>query len=113
SDALTPADFRRERARSLVDRRHRFVLAGVFETPSILGRLQFAPVWRVASGAPFNISIGGSDRNLDDVGNDRPNFAGDTSLLRWRAPGSGVESSVIDAFSLPLIGQSGNLPRNA
>jgi len=112
SDALTPADFRRERARSLVDRRHRFVLAGVFETPSILGRLQFAPVWRVASGAPFNISIGGSDRNLDDVGNDRPNFAGDPGLLKWRQPGSAF-SEAVNSFSIPLIGRSGNLPRNA
>jgi len=107
------ADFRAERARSLLDRRHRFVFSGVFSLPKFLGPLQLAPIWRVASGAPFNISIGGTDRNLDDVGNDRPNFQGDTSLLRWRAPGSAVESSVIDAFSLPLIGQSGNLPRNA
>jgi len=113
SDALVPGDFRAERARSLLDRRHRFVFSGVFSLPKFLGSLQLAPIWRVASGAPFNISIGGTDRNLDDVGNDRPNFQGDTSLLRWRAPGSGVESSVIDAFSLPLIGQSGNLPRNA
>ena len=105
--------FRAERARSLLDRRHRFVFSGVFSLPKFLGSLQLAPIWRVASGAPFNISIGGIDRSLDDVGNDRPNFHGDTSLLRWRAPGSTVESSVIDAFSLPLIGQSGNLPRNA
>ncbi|HSE24491.1 MAG TPA: TonB-dependent receptor [Pyrinomonadaceae bacterium] len=112
SDALVPADFRRERARSLVDRRHRFVLAGVFETPSILASLQFAPILRLASGAPFNISIGGSDRNLDDVGNDRPNFAGDLSHLKWRAPGSEL-SDVLRSFSLPLIGRAGNLPRNA
>jgi len=48
----------------------------------------------VASGAPFNITIGGMDRNLDDVSNDRPNFSG-------------------GSFSVPPIGQSGNLPRNA
>jgi len=50
-----------------------------------------SPIWRVASGAPFNISIGGVDRNLDDVSNDRPN----------------------NDFSVPPIGQVGNLPRNA
>jgi hypothetical protein len=91
SDALVPGDFRAERARSLLDRRHRFVFSGTFD----LRVLQLSPVWRVASGAPFNISIGGVDRNLDDVSNDRPNF------------------SVIEGISVPPIGQVGNLPRNA
>lgn len=87
SDALAPGDFRAERARSLLDRRHRFVFSGIFK----LATLQLSPIWRVASGAPFNITIGGVDRNLDDVSNDRPNAS----------------------FSLAPIGQSGNLPRNA
>jgi hypothetical protein len=87
SDALIPGDFRAERARSLLDRRHRFVFSGTFS----LGGFQLSPIWRVASGAPFNITLGGVDRNLDDVSNDRPNHS----------------------FSLPPIGQSGNLPRNA
>jgi len=91
SDALVPGDFRAERARSLLDRRHRFVFSGTFD----LRVFQLSPVWRVASGAPFNISVGGVDRNLDDVSNDRQNF------------------SVIDGFSVPPIGQGGNLPRNA
>jgi hypothetical protein len=69
-----------------------------------------SPVWRVASGAPFNISIGGVDRNLDDVSNDRPNYSGDLRRLRWRAPGEALESL---NFSVPPIGQVGNLPRNA
>jgi len=70
-------------------------------------------MWKTVGFAPFNISIGGTDRNLDDVGNDRPSFAGDKRLLRWRKPGSALNASLIDSFSLPLIGQSGNLPRNA
>ena len=90
SDALVPGDFRAERARSLLDRRHRFVFSGTFD----LRVLQLSPIWRVASGAPFNISIGGVDRNLDDVSNDRPNFSG-------------------KEFSVPAIGETGNLPRNA
>jgi hypothetical protein len=90
SDALVPGDFRAERARSLLDRRHRFVFSGTFD----LRLLQLSPIWRVASGAPFNISIGGVDRNLDDVSNDRPDYSG-------------------GKFSVPPIGQSGNLPRNA
>ncbi len=113
SDALVAGDFRAERARSLLDRKHRFVFSGTFNLPNYLGGLQLSPIWRVASGSPFNISIGGADRNLDDVGNDRPNFAGDKRLLRWRAPGKGIDPSVAALFSLPLIGQSGNLPRNA
>jgi hypothetical protein len=106
SDALVPGDFRAERARSLLDRRHRFVFSGTFD----FRVLQLSPVWRVASGAPFNISIGGVDRNLDDVSNDRPNYSGDLRRLRWRAPGEALESL---NFSVPPIGQVGNLPRNA
>ena len=113
SDALSPGIFRAERARSLLDRRHRFVVSGVFTLPRFLGLIQLGPILRVASGAPFNISIGGTDRNLDDVSNDRPNFAGDLRLLRWREPGSEVDPALVAAFSLPSIGQAGNLPRNA
>jgi hypothetical protein len=72
-----------------------------------------APALRIASGAPFNISIGGTDRNLDDVGNDRPNFDGDVSSLRWRAPGVTSNVDLLNQFSIPTIGQTGNLPRNA
>ena len=113
SDALVPGDFNREFSRSLLDRRHRFVFSGTFDTPRSLGRLRISPILRLASGAPFNISLGGVDRNLDDVSNDRPNFTGDTSLLRWREQGDPIDPAVINQFSLPTIGQSGNLPRNA
>jgi hypothetical protein len=113
SDALIPGDFQGERARSLLDRRHRFVFSGTFDMPRSLGGLRVSPIWRVASGAPFNISIGGADRNLDDVGNDRPIFTGDTRLLQWRRPGDPIDVSVLNLLALPTIGQSGNLPRNA
>jgi hypothetical protein len=113
SDALVPGDFRAERARSLVDRRHRFVLSGTARLPRYFGGLQLSSIWRVASGAPFNISLGGVDRNLDDVSNDRPNYSGDMRLLRWRAPGQPLDPSLLDSFTIPTIGQSGNLPRNA
>ena len=109
SDALVPGDFRSERARSLLDRRHRFVFSGTF---SVLG-MRLSPVWRVASGAPFNISLGGVDRNLDDVSNDRPNYAGELRWLRWRELGAAIDPRVIQAFSVPRIGETGNLPRNA
>ncbi|MDQ3474097.1 MAG: hypothetical protein M3447_10205, partial [Acidobacteriota bacterium] len=109
----TPGDFRHERARSLLDRRHRFVFSGTFTIPRQLGKLQVSSIFRVASGAPFNISSGGVDRNLDDVSNDRPNFDGNVATLRWRGPGTPVDASILNHFSLPTIGQSGNLPRNA
>jgi hypothetical protein len=113
SDALVPGDFRAERARSLLDRRHRFVLSGTFALPRYLGALQLSPIFRIASAAPFNISVGGVDRNLDDVSNDRPNYSGDTRLLRWRKPGQPLDPSLLSSFSIPPIGQPGNLPRNA
>jgi hypothetical protein len=113
SDALIAGDFDRELARSLLDRRHRFAFSGTFDTPDSLGSLRFAPILRLASAAPFNISLGGVDRNLDDVSNDRPNFVGNTHVLRWRKPGDPIAASVLNQFSLPPIGQSGNLPRNA
>ncbi|HKB67270.1 MAG TPA: carboxypeptidase regulatory-like domain-containing protein [Pyrinomonadaceae bacterium] len=113
SDALVAGDFFAERARSLLDRRHRFVFSGTFDMPRYLGKLRLSPVVRLTSGGPFNISIGGADRNLDDVGNDRPIFTGDTKLLHWRGPGDPIDPGILNSFSLPTIGQTGNLPRNA
>ncbi|HVF26787.1 MAG TPA: carboxypeptidase regulatory-like domain-containing protein [Pyrinomonadaceae bacterium] len=113
SSALVVGDFRGERARSLLDRRHRFVFSGVFDTPRFLGRVRFSPILRLASGAPFNISIGGVDRNLDDVSNDRPIFNGDVKTLRARRPEESLDPRLLTAFALPSIGQTGNLPRNA
>lgn len=113
SDALVAGDFRAERSRSLLDRRHRFVFSGTVDTPAWLGQLRISPILRLASGAPFNISVGGVDRNLDDVANDRPIFTGDLSLLKFRQPGEPLNPALLSAFTLPTIGQTGNLPRNA
>jgi len=112
SDAVIPGDFQRERSRSLLDRHHRLALSGTFDTPRRFGKIRFSPILRIASGAPFNISIGGADRNLDDIGNDRPNFTGDTGVLKWRRPGQSLDQSILNQFSLPTIGQTGNMPRN-
>lgn len=114
SSALRVGDFRGERARSLLDRRHRFVLSGTLDAPRRLGSLRLSTVMRLASGAPFNVSLGGDDRNLDDVGNDRPSFSGDLKLIRSRPPGSAsIDPALLAAFSLPTIGRTGDLPRNA
>jgi hypothetical protein len=112
SDALRPGDFRAERAPSLLDRRQRLVLSGVFDLPPALARLRVAPVLRLASGAPFNLSLG-VDRNLDDVDNDRPVFDGDSRLLRSRRADEPLAAALLNALALPTIGQTGNLPRNA
>ncbi|MFL6284819.1 MAG: TonB-dependent receptor domain-containing protein, partial [Pyrinomonadaceae bacterium] len=113
SSALRVGDFRGERARSLLDRRHRFVLSATLDAPRRLGRLKLASILHIASGAPFNVSLGGDDRNLDDVSNDRPLFNGDPSIIRWRRPGSALDARLLEAFALPTIGRTGNLPRNA
>jgi hypothetical protein len=113
SSALRVGDFPGERARSLLDRRHRFALSSMLDAPRRFGSLRFAAIFRLASGAPFNISLGGDDRNLDDVGNDRPSYTGDLKLIHWRAPGSEIDPALLSSFSLPAIGRTGNLARNA
>lgn len=113
SNAEIDGDFSREWARNLQDRRHRIAFTGTFDTPYWLGKLKFSPLFRYGTSAPFNIGIGGSDRNLDDLGTDRLNFSGDIDDLRWTRPGSTASVSA-SAFSLQPIGaKSGNLPRNA
>ncbi|HUR97093.1 MAG TPA: carboxypeptidase regulatory-like domain-containing protein [Pyrinomonadaceae bacterium] len=115
SNAEVNGDFGREWARNLQDRRHRLAFSGVFETPWWLGRLRLSPLLRWGSSAPFNIGNGGSDRNLDDLGTDRINYAGDPRRLRWRRPGSPPPTNeFIALFSLAPIGApGGDLPRNA
>jgi hypothetical protein len=113
SSALRVGDFRAERAPSLLDRRQRLALSATLDAPRAFGRLRLATVLRLASGAPFNLSLGGDDRNLDDVSNDRPFFSGDLKLLNWRRPGAPLDPRLLASLSLPLIGQTGDLPRNA
>lgn len=113
SEATLPGDFDREFSRSLLDRRHRLAFSGTFDTPWWLGKLRLSPLFRYGSPAPFNISIGGNDRNLDDISNDRPNFGGDLNDIDWRVFGSAFPDALAAQFSLAPIGSPGNLPRNA
>jgi len=114
ANAEINADFDREWARSLQDRRHRLAFSGSFDTPVWFGRLKFSPLVRYGSSAPFNLGDGGSDRNLDDNSTDRINFSGNIADIRWREPGSPIPETLISQFSLQPIGsKSGNLPRNA
>jgi hypothetical protein len=111
SSPLVAGDFRRERSRSLMDARHRVALSGVYDSP--FWRVKLAGTFAFSSARPFNISANGNDRNLDDVDNDRPNFAGDLRAINWRRPGASLQARLAEGFSLPTIGTVGDLPRNA
>lgn len=113
SSPLVAGDFQRERSLSLLDARHRVVLSGNRQLSRRLGGLAIGAVLQLTSGRPFNIGINGNDRNLDDVGNDRPNFSGRVDRIVWQHPGKEAVNSVAGEFSLPTIGTVGNLPRNA
>jgi hypothetical protein len=114
ANAEINGDFRREWARNLQDRRHRFAFSGTFDTPWWFGKLKLSPLFRYGSSAPFNLGAGGSDRNLDDLGTDRLNFSGNIKDIKFRNPGSPQADALIAQFSLQPIGaKSGNLPRNA
>jgi hypothetical protein len=78
-----------------------------------LGQLRLSTVLRLASGAPFNLGLGGADRNLDDVGNDRPNLQRRYQFAQMASTGEPFDASILNQFALPAIGQTGNLPRNA
>ena len=114
SDPTVPFDFSREWSRSLADRLHRINFTGSFDTPYWLGKLRVSPLVRWGSSAPFNLSAGGIDRNLDDVSNDRPSFAGDPNDIEWRIFGSQpFPQDIANRLTVAPIGSPGNLPRNA
>lgn len=113
SSPLVAGDFQRERSLSLLHARHRLVVSGHRQLPLRYGGMAVGAVLHLTSGRPFNIGINGNDRNLDDVGNDRPNYSGQLNRLVWRRPGEVSTSSPLDNLSLPMIGTAGNLPRNA
>jgi hypothetical protein len=114
SDPTTPGDFRGDWSRSLSDRTHRISFTATIDTPWYLGKLRFSPLFRFGSSAPFNLSAGGLDRNLDDLSNDRPNFTGDPNDIRWRVyQSSPFPDALASQFSLAPLGSPGTLGRNA
>jgi Carboxypeptidase regulatory-like domain len=88
STALSPRrveefqDLRRERADSALDRRHRFVVSGIYELPwfrnhgnrvvrALLGGFNFAGTWTLESGQKATV-LSGTDSNLNgDAAADR------------------------------------------
>ncbi len=114
SNAEVNGDFSRDYTRNLQDRRHRFALSGTLDSPVWFGRLKFSPLVRYGSAARFNLGVGGSDRNLDDLGTDRVNFSGNINDIVYREPGSPFPAALAAQISLQPIGaRSGNIPRNA
>lgn len=101
-----------ERSLGNTDQRHRFLLQGIFEIPKI--KITAVPVLMIASGRPFTIGNGGSDRNLSDRATDRPNLirrlAHRPTLVNRPGETSPWDPQIF--FSLPSIGTSGNLGRN-
>ena len=91
---LLPQDnfnFRAERADSLFDQRHRFVFSAVISSPAswrsgdglhrFLSDFTLAPIFEISSGRPFNI-LSNQDTNNDQSNQtDRPNIAGDGTLV--------------------------------
>lgn len=114
SNAQVNGDFESEYTRNVQDQRHRIAFSGTFDTPYWLGKIRFSPLFRAGSSAPFSIGIGGSDRNLDDLGTDRPNYNGNLADIVWQMSGAPLAVDLFNHFSLPTIGsKGGNLPRNA
>lgn len=116
SSAQIAGDFASEWSRSLLDRRHRLAFSGTFDMPHWLAKLRFSPIVRFGTSAPFNISNGAeniSDRNLDDVNSDRPDFSGSLSDIKYRDVNDPVNLDLARAFTLAPIGRAGNLPRNS
>jgi hypothetical protein len=113
SSPLVVGDFRRERSISLQDARSRLAISGSYLFPAWFARLNLSGAFNYSSSSPFSIGVSGADRNLDDVNNDRPNFTGALDGIVWRRPGEPLNPSLASEFSLPAIGSSGNLPRNA
>jgi hypothetical protein len=113
SSPLVVGDFRRERALSLQDARHRVAISGNYLFPVWFARLNLSGTFNYSSSSPFSLGLRGNDRNLDDVNNDRPNFTGDLDQIVWRRPGEQLDPALASAFALPTIGSAGNLPRNA
>ena len=70
-----PTDLNADRALSEFDERHKFVVAGIFQSPfknSILGGFQLAPIFTYHSGHPFNLLAGGQVNGNNHTTNERP-----------------------------------------
>jgi Carboxypeptidase regulatory-like domain len=111
-----------ERARTDFDRRHNFVMSGIWHinyfldwhraARAILGGWSLSAIVSLRSGRPLTITHG-SDANLDGLTNDRANLIGDP-LLDPNRPRSDVVDRWFNtaAFAPVPTGQDGTAGRN-
>jgi hypothetical protein len=95
-----PGDLSAEYGRSSLDVRHRFMLFGSL---AMKHNIRFSPFIMVASGAPFNVTLG-QDLFGDGLLTARPSFA--------TAPGPGVVSTPFGMFNLNPVPGAAMIPRN-
>lgn len=118
-----PNNIRRDMANCGFDRRHIINSSLVAESHFGLSGWQgyainhweLAPLLRITSGAPFNVTSG-NDNSLTDIGNDRPNLVSVTPYTKTKTQQvEGTNSLFISpaAFTQNAIGTYGNLGRNA
>jgi len=117
-----PLNQRADRGRTNSDRRHNFVLSGIWNIDyfkgsnavvrGLLNNWAISGIVSLRSGTPLTITAG-SDRNLDGVNNDRANLIGNARLDPNRAR-SQVSAAWFDAaaFAVPALGQDGTAGRN-
>ena len=70
-----PTDLGADRGLSEFDERHKFVAAGIFESPfknPFLAGFQLAPIFSFHSGHPFNLLAGGEVNGNNHTTNERP-----------------------------------------
>ncbi len=70
-----PTNLGLDRGLSEFDQRHKLVIAGVLDSPwrqSLLSGFQFAPIFSVHSGHPFNLLAGGEVNGDNHTTNERP-----------------------------------------
>ena len=113
-----------DRARSLLDLRHRFVTSALYQTPAVkrfghagqylLGGWQANAIVTLSSGNPFNI-LSNADTNLDSYLTDRPDIIGNIDLSNSRSHADRINQYFnTAAFAKPATNVPyGNSGRNA
>ena len=111
-----------ERGRTSADRRHSFVLSGIWRpdyfsdskpvVKMLLNGWTVSTIITLQSGSPLTISSG-QDRNLDGITTDRADLVGDPHLDSGRSRDELIEQWFnIAAFAQPAIGQDGTAGRS-
>jgi hypothetical protein len=111
-----------ERARTSADRRHSFVLSGVWKidyfgesgrvVKALLNGWTLSTIVTLQSGTPLTITSG-QDRNLDGTANDRADIIGDPKLDSGRPREELIEQWFnTAAFAQPTLGNDGTAGRS-